>query len=368
MQDAESKVALLAYYVEGVARIARAIPDDYLARVYGRSLFIGVDSFLVLAARLKNTLRTRHRLSPRQSEEISAKIGKLRADYESYYATIRDKLAAHQQAVDLERLLEAWNEIDEVTLTVLSSDVSAVWADFQAQGVVSDFARPKELDDPESLVPFSTLAGPEGICVAVDRVAATRPNTVGMIPMGTIQEKAMRVVTAFEGFSSLLNSGLEQVTTRWYLPEKAFVDLLVVDACSAIDNLFRDRAASGSIPAEECLVKLWKSHCFASAARLESFPRDTLLERRLWQLRNKFCAHLDADVPLKDLRAQLVEFPLQDLASYIENVWRAFREGCAEDLRTKPFLLHGQQMRRVVSVDAPAGKPFRVAPPKPGTG
>jgi hypothetical protein len=277
-------------------------------------------------------------------------------------------LGVRLQAVDLGLLLEAWNEIDEATLTVLSSDVAAVWANFQARGVVADFARPKELDDPESLVPFSTLAGPEGIRVGVDRVAATRANTVGMIPIGTIQEKAIRVVTAFEGFSSLVNSGLEHVTARWYLPEKACVDLLVADACSAIDNLFQDRAASGNIAAEECLVKLWKSHGFASAARLEGFRRDPSLEDRLRQLRNKFCAHLDPDVPLKDLRAQLVGFPLRDLASYIENVSRAFREGCAQDLRTKPFLLHGQPMRGFVSVDVPAGKPFRVAPSKPATG
>lgn len=367
MQDAESKVALLAYYVEGVARIARAIPDDYLARVYGRSLFVGVDSFLALAPRLKNDLRTRRRLSPRQSQEIAVKIGKLRADYESYYAIIRDKLAAHQQAVDLELLLEAWNEIDEATLTLLSSDVTAVWTDFQARGVVADFARPKELDDPETLVPFATLAGPEGMRVGVDRVAATRTNTVGMIPIGPIQEKAIRVVTAFESFSSLVNSGVEHAA-RWYLPEKACVDLLVVDACSAIDNLFEDRAASGKVPAEECLLRLWKSHCFAGAARLEGFRRDASLERRLRQLRNKFCAHVDADIPLKDLKAQLVGFPLQSLANYIENVSRAFREACAEDPRTKPFLLHGQEMRGFVSVDVPAGKPFRAPPSGPATG
>ena len=97
MQDADSKVALLSYYVEGVARIARAIPNDYLARFYGRSLFLGVDSFLSLAPRLKNRLHDDGHLNEVEARAITHQINKLRADYEGYYATVRDKLSAHQQ-------------------------------------------------------------------------------------------------------------------------------------------------------------------------------------------------------------------------------------------------------------------------------
>lgn len=43
MQDLDSKIGLLSYYVESVARVACAIPDDYLARVYGRALFLGIE-------------------------------------------------------------------------------------------------------------------------------------------------------------------------------------------------------------------------------------------------------------------------------------------------------------------------------------
>jgi hypothetical protein len=359
MQDAESKVALLAYYIEWVARIARAIPDDYLARVYGRSLFIGVDSFLAISPRLKNELRDQGRLSADQSREVTDKINKLRSDYESYYSTIRDKVAAHQQEVDLGLLLEAWNEIDEATLVILCSDVLAVWADLRAHGSGTAIIRPSELDDPSTLIPFGLLTPPEGMRVGVDRVSMTRANTVSMVPIGIFQEKAVRVLTAFEGVRTILNSGLERVTARWFLPEKASVDLLVVDACSLIDNLFEDRPPSTGVAGEDSLVKIWKTHKVTGTPILERFPRDASLEQDLRELRNKFCAHVDPDVPLKELERRLRAFPLQSLDDYVGSILQAFRQACAQDLRTRPFLLHGERLRGFDSIDTPAAKPFR---------
>ena len=257
-------------------------------------------------------------------------------------------------------LLEAWNEIDETTLTILSDDVKEVWNALEAYGVASTFPRPPELDDEASLAPFVGLKAGDGVLVGTDRVAITRPNTVGMIPTGLFQEKAMRVLTAFEGFQALENSGVEQITANWYLPGKASVDLFVVDACSVIDNLFEDRAQTAHVSKEESLAKLWKADNVRGVELLEQFQRDSTLEQQLRELRNKFSAHLDPDVPLADLEKMLVEFPLQNLSNYMGSIWLAFRQACTQDIRTRPFLLHGQQLKGVVGVvSTDAVKAFR---------
>ncbi|HEX7262471.1 MAG TPA: hypothetical protein VF258_11755, partial [Luteolibacter sp.] len=218
MQDAESKVAFIAYYVESVARIACAIHNDHLARVYGRSVFLGVDSFLALAPRLKNEMERSGALTKKSGIAIKQQINKLAADYKGYYETVRDKFSAHQQELDLILLPETWNEIDAATLTILSEDVSAIWRSLQQNGAVSTFLRPCELDDAAALSPFYTLTDTGEIQLGLDRVGLTRPNTVGIIPTGPFQEKPMRLLTAFDGYQSLIRTGLEQITSPWFLP------------------------------------------------------------------------------------------------------------------------------------------------------
>ena len=185
-EDLAAKVALLSYYVESVSRIACAIPDVYLARVYGRSLFLGVDAFLKLAPRLKNELKKVGVLHATAAEAITDDLVKLRNDYESYYAKVRDRLVvAHQQEIGLMLLLQAWNEIDETTLTILSEDIANVWSAFRAHGVTSTFARPVELDDASMLDPFTMLVTADhGPRMGMDRVAQTRHNTATTIPAG----------------------------------------------------------------------------------------------------------------------------------------------------------------------------------------
>lgn len=360
MKDAESKIALIAYYVEGIARIACAIPDAHLARVYGRSLFLGVDSFLNLAPRLKNEMKKRGALTGRSAKAISQQIKKLHSDYNGYYETVRDKLSAHQQELDLSFLLETWNEIDAATLTILSDDVSAIWASFQRNGAVSTFPRPQELDDATSLSVLFTLTNPSKIQLALDRVGLTRANTSSIIPTGPFQEKPMRILTAFDCYQTLIKTGLEQIISKWPLPQKACIDLFVVDACSIIDNIFEDRIGTTQVTAEDSLVKIWKNHNVHGIDRLENFQRDSNLEQKIRELRNKFSAHVDPDIALLDLNQMFVNFPLQEVDSYLHNIHRTFQEVCQQDNRTRIFLSHRREIKGVVGIaDTGAVKPFR---------
>ena len=350
MQDGESKLALLTYYAEEVARIACAIPDDYIARVYGRSLFLAVDAFLKIAPRLKKKMRSDGRLTEGSSSVLTAKISNLRSVFEGCYAAIRHKLAAHQQEIDLGLLLQAWNEIDAATLTILSEDLRDTWISFQKHGAVSSFVRPTELDDENSLSEVKRIVPTTSVRIGVDRVASTRPKTINMIPISLFQEKTIRVITAFEGYQALIRSGLEQMTANWALPHKACIDLFMTDACSIIDNLFEDRQARSQVIAEQSLVNMWKAMNILDIERLEAFQRDWALEQKLRELRNKFSAHLDPNIPLTDLFGILNSFPLRDLDVYLKSIWLAFREVCAQDIRTRPFLIHGEEVKGATDV------------------
>jgi hypothetical protein len=360
MQDAESKLALLTYYAEEVARIACAIRDDYIAKVYGRSVFLAVEAFLAIAPRLKNEMLFDGRLTESSSSVLTSKIKKLRSDFEGYYAAIRDKLVAHQQEIDLGLLLQAWNEIDATTLTILSEDLRDIWICFQSHGASSSFVRPAELDDENSLSEVKRIVPTTSVRIGVDRVARTRPKTISIIPNGIFQEKTIRVLTAFEGYQALIRSGLEQMTANWALPHKACIDLFVTDACSIIDNLFEDRQASSQVVAEQSLVNMWGAMNILGIERLETFRRDWPLEQRLRELRNKFSAHLDPNISLTDLIEILNSFPLQDLDDYLKSIWLAFRDVCAQDIRTRPFLIHGEEVKGANDVDTTdAVKSFR---------
>ncbi len=356
MNDLESKVPFLVYYIQSITRIALVIPDDYVARLYARAVFIGVDSFLKIAPALKNQLKRADHITSFQEKEIKKLINKLTDEYRNYYSTIRHKLAAHQQEVDLGLLLECWNEIDDITLNLFTDDVTQVWGLMKDHMPSIGFPAPPELSDEKMLKPFSSIQySGAGVRIGLDRVALTRQNTVSMFAAHSSQEKAMRVITAFEGFRVLLDSRLELATSKWCLPEKASIDLMVIDTVSVIDNIF-GRDGDG----EMSLHEMWKESDIAGADTLKAFSRDSVFEASLLQLRNKVSAHLDTAEQLSVLFQMLESFSLNELFEYMKSLWNTFESACKQDIRTKPFLIHGTELKGVIAVeDTGAIKPFR---------
>ena len=350
MQDSESKVALLTYYAKAVTRVSCAIPDDYVARVYGRSLFLAVDSFLGIAPRLKNKMQAEGRISPAESAALTHRINKLKTDFTGYYETIRDKLAAHQQELGLGLLLRTWNEIDSAIMTILSDDIQDIWDLLENHGAVSTYARPPEPDKTDLTKQLAQIKPKVGVRMGVDRVALTRPNTVSIIPTGLFQEKAMRVLTAFQSFQILITSDLHRITANWPLASKACIDLFVTDACNIVDDLFDDRQARSQVAAEQSLTNAWRAASVQGIESLELFQRDAALEHKLRELRNTFSAHLDPEIPLAELLAKLNSFPLSELTSYLEAIWCAFRSVCEMDIRTRLFLIHGEELHGATGV------------------
>jgi hypothetical protein len=288
MNDVEAKVIFLSHYVETVAVASKAIADDHVARVFGRALFLGLDGFLMFAPALKNSMRKAAKLTDMEATEIKVKIEKLRSDYEGYYATLRDKVGAHQQEVTLDRLFEVWNDIDTTTLSIFAEDVGVIFAMLSKGGLTVSFSRPKGLASGELGKAFAGIVPSPGspFRVGIDRVALTRPQTVGILSSHPTQEKGQRIVGGFDNLRLLIDQ-VEGVSQQYDLAEKALADLVVVDLCSIVDNMFLDRPADKNSGPDPSLLTQWTKDGFGGAPILQNFARDHILENQLREVRNK---------------------------------------------------------------------------------
>lgn len=355
MIDVANKLAFLAYTMEHVVKACRALKDPHTARVLGRVMFVSIDSFVKLAPVHKNALRRAGTLQSARLRGAEAKIAQLRQDYEAWYAGLRDKLGAHQQLLPLPRLFELWNDIDAASLSIFADDAAAV------QGLLggSSLVRPIELDSHGVYAAYTSVSGvssePQ---LAVDRVAHTRPNTVSIIAAHPTQEKAQRVLTAIDNIGTLTTQ-LPSVQASFAVAWKALIDLLVLDICSLIDNLFVDRPADRNGPEDPSLMTLWARDKFRGAPHLQAFPRDVQLEQVLRDTRNRACAHLDHRLSLQQLLWLTRALPMPRLSDYVGALHGRFLEACRMDIRTKLFLLQRQTLTGVVAVcDTGLIRPF----------
>jgi hypothetical protein len=362
MNDLAAKVTFLAQYVELVATVSRAIPNDHAARVFGRALFLGLDSFLVFAPALKNACRREGTVSENDADSLRDRIEKLRGDYTAFYERLRHKGVAHQQEVGFEQLFELWNEIDQATLTIFADDVKGIvdqMGSAFAPSVFAPYPRVPELDDAAFYERFASLPFPRSVpSLGVDRFASTRPQTVAMIPGHPTQEKSQRIVTTFDHIR-IVTQQIQPAAAPSMLARKAILDLAVVDLCSAIDNLFVDRAPDRDMPADPSLLTLWRADHFGSVRVLASFPRNADFEKKLREVRNKASAHIDSEADLDDLLTLMARLPVNEMTDYLRALHRVFQNACRADIRSLVFAAQGTLLQGAMSVhDSGAMKPF----------
>src|SRR5689334_20168616 len=74
--------------------------NDHAKRVILRFFFVQIDNLLKLAGRAKNALVAEGLVDKQLRNMLQEKIRVLQTDFDGWYSTIRDKLAAHSQALD----------------------------------------------------------------------------------------------------------------------------------------------------------------------------------------------------------------------------------------------------------------------------
>jgi hypothetical protein len=213
------------------------INDDYEKRVLARYILVYVDAFLKLAPVLKNQIKA----TGVKVNTVREPLNYLRKDYESFYATIRDKLSAHRQDLPLVDRIEAWNEIDDVTVNTFINDASQIYNLLNSLNfIVPSFIESNDVGNSDLKFKFENLAkqeGSSGVKLAMDNLAFSRPNTVQKICTREIEKRGSQVV-------SILDT-MKKVLRRLYLTlslgkdtERLGKAMLIVDTINLIDNLY----------------------------------------------------------------------------------------------------------------------------------
>jgi hypothetical protein len=339
MRDAERKVVHLADYADAVLKVANSITvvgEDHFARLYGRAMFLAVDALLVWAPFVKNNAR--HRLGRDAVQPVEAALERLRAAYDGGFSEIRDRDTAHQQPMDLGTALANWEHISVSLLTVLRDDVAEVAQLLGELGEVPTWL-PTTPSHVRVVVPGATR-GPT--VFDATRRGGAREDAVTMIPCHPTQEKLMRVANAADGLTWSFTL-LRQLPTREVAHKSAW-DLVLVDGMSLIDMVFTDMPASHGNTHEPSLVTMWRDHGFGGAEALAALPRDLALEAEIKDARNRTAAHIDRNLSLAEIWSLSLASERQQVASYLQNLWRGVREAARGDGATSWVLAHGASL------------------------
>lgn len=342
------KLLIISRFIEGLHLFCKEQVNDHCKRSILRFFFIQIDNLLKIVPRTKNNLFRECLITQKQKMEIERLVKVLSKSYDNAYDTIRDKIGAHSQPVDLISLLNWWNEIDFTTVEVLYEDAINLLSSFSVVNCVKFSIAP---DHTLVVLPASSRLSPDVTqpSISTDRFASMKPNTMSMIACHPSQEKAQLILSIIE-FLEIdfeFTSILEEPTTIYHstLFEVAWL-LAIIDTCSLLDNLFEDTEYDMS------LLNHWKAIDVAGCYNLEDCQskRNSEFESSLRNIRNTLAAHIDDRQPFQELYKKYRELDLTALYNYAYIFINCFRWACRQDFRTKMFNIHNMAVKDVICV------------------
>lgn len=346
------KVFYLYKQWDALYQLRNSTLSDFNKRTYFRYFFIGIDNFLKIIGWVKNECRRTGRLSITNTKTLEALINTVRYSYDTQYDLIRDKLAAHQQALPLDESITWWNEIDTTTVDVFRDDLSHIrdvlttLFPSHAQQIVTehiDFSNEKEFFGLGKIV-FDTT-----------RLGLTEPNSVSIVPCHSTQDKAALIAAAIRFLKSDF-----YLTTRVNNPQTETSRLLfdigwylaVIDLTSIIDCIFEDGK-------EPSLLTLWRQSGIKGQSLLTSFGRDVEIESQMKSTRNKIAAHIDSQNSLSSSYQNFLTLDLAGVHAYAIRLVNHFLNACRADIRTKMFSADGIEIPGAVALPQKnGGRPF----------
>jgi hypothetical protein len=335
MEEVAKKLLYCVRMMNLIKWFSQAGSNDYRKRIISRSIFVYLDAFFNFAPQLKNTLEKKNI----NVKTIHEKISKIRDEYDSYHARIRDKLAAHRQDLPILELFEVWNEIDTTTLDYFISESLDIYNLLHALK--------REEIEPYSDFPITFLtikpasvnipAAP--VTLTSDNLALTRPNTVSFIPINDFQVRGSQINSIIEIIYYLGTMYPEDTQGKDF--ERLVKSILIVDVINLIDNIYPHTPTDVRYKIESFLEILQK-HRLGGQAILEklSIKRDVSLEGKIRGVRNKICAHVDDSDDLSHLFDLLDTLPIDDLNKVFIPAVDAFYKACNADFRTRLLLMN----------------------------
>lgn len=350
------ELAVKVLYCLQMMRLSRwltsLIEDDYKKRIIARNIFVYLDAFLKRAPELNNQIG-KLGASVSAVKAVKEQLKQLTKDYDDFYSTIRDKLAAHRKDIPLIERIEAWNEIDKTTVALFIDEASSIYNSLaKLNSTVPPFSESKDLDNNQIKTQLEHKLKPDkkdGVVIGADNLAMTRPNTVSFIPASELQERGYQIISILDTLDFCFT--LYSDTASLKDTERLIKSLIILDVFSLFDNLYpspsgdiRYRVKSFLEIGQESGIKGY------SILKYAHDKRDIATENKLREVRNKIAAHVAPDQDFDDLLANLDSVDMAKLSKIFISAYQAFEDSCKEDPRTFKFFIGLRYITRPITL------------------
>jgi hypothetical protein len=352
--------------------LAETAPDDFRKRIVARPVFSHVQAFLRWAPQVKNGLKKR-KVDRALIHEIEVALKDLGERDFAHYEDVRHRIAAHRQAFvplpqpELLADSEAWNDIDEAAVTILTDDATAIWNKLAPHTQLPKVSAPPEL--PEHVRLGIAERGYTGEQVAGVRIGTgsfdeTRPDTVTITQGGALGQRQRQIIDTIHSIETTGQlTPLLEGDFQWITVTSGIVDLAtLVDLCyeqplnpmvqyAPLLELMR---ADGRSPALPLLERGYATLDRAAVVALR-------------QLRNTVGAHIDDRRTMLQLEQDLRGFDVAGANRVLANISTTLAEAsndpAARLVHLKLFRGQMSDLRRVDRSELV--KPYEVdAPPR----
>lgn len=324
--------------------------DDHTKRTAMRMAVIQIDNLSKIVGQLKNNLHREGLISIDQKQHLENIISSLASSYDNAFDTVRDKLAAHAQPLDLVATLDWWGSFDYSTVEILYGDCKLIQSALES----IDGMEFKKIPDYSQIL----AKAPVPICLpklSTGRLAIAEANTMGIIANHPSQEKVQIVVSIARFLQADFH--LTQISNNPNSIYKTLVFdigwmLAFMDFCSLIDNLFEFSQYDKS------LLEYWDSG-FLGLRTLQQLnqSRDLALEAEVRKTRNRFAAHLDKNEQLDVLYEEFQAIDIVAVHEYTQRLVNGFQMACGADIKTRIFKVNDIEIKNVTAITN-AGRPF----------
>lgn len=340
MQDIKSKLVYIYFHIDGLYLfLSNKGVNDHARRCIIRRIFILLDSYFEMISFFKNMLYRHCTIDQQAKSEIEKKIQILKNEWDKQYDVIRNKFSAHHQEFTDINTIEWWNEIDYTTITYFYEGICDQRALLAEHADILTYT-PVDYED----IDFSDTCLKEfeqgRFYLAHDRLAITKQNTTTLYSYNKFQRKCMLIATIIDFI--FINCALTVKTQNYktyykkILFDSAWL-LLCCDICSLIENMYKDSTYDAS------LLTLCPENWNGKSILRKAFSnRDYEFESNLWNLRNKFAAHIDVTEKMFNLLKLYDEVDLSQVHNYCVNQMQQFQKACMSDFRTSMFATRDQ--------------------------
>lgn len=348
LQKNIEKTSYLFDQLDAIESITTADITDADKRSYLRYFFVTIDSLLKLLPQVKNEAYRKQIINKADETEFKHLIRDIENSYTGTYDTIRDKLSAHQQQLPLAETISWWDDIDAISIKILSDDIKAIRAFMSMHSIANG-------NNLELMPHAKKFTSEKKFTFNAGRFGMAIEGAVSIIPGHEVQEKSTMVSTAidfikknfwltwaYDDPKSDHHTHLNNI--GWFLA--------IIDFISLLDCIYDDKK-------EKSLATLWQETNMIGLENLHQITRDSTFESEIRIVRNKVAAHLDGKDELKDCLEIYYRLDLSKLHRYITDFINSFFAACSLDIRNRHMLAHNVELNGVLALaNEDSIKPF----------